>query len=284
MIAISNAISIGLNKVGGGSTPFVGLLDLYPNAAAAYSLRRLNRNYNGSAIRVRRTDLTEQNIGFDANGNLDTAALLSFVGTGALDNGFVTTWYDQSGNGNNLVQSTAISQPKIVNAGSIITQNSKPSILFDGINDFFIKTFTIASTMTRFSVFNHLSPQANTAIMFDDGTNSDTAYLNFSTTSTLRMFNGSNLPFSGIVNNNQLYVSYNLYNGSSSGINVNNITPSTGSLQVKTYNGVSVGSRGGSNIGFYTNMYLPELIIYPSNQSSNRTGIAININSYYDIY
>jgi hypothetical protein len=57
------------------------LLDLYPNAAVAYSLRKLRTTYSGSAIRVRRTsDNTEQDIGFDSFGNLDTEALLDFVG------------------------------------------------------------------------------------------------------------------------------------------------------------------------------------------------------------
>ena len=65
------------------------LLDLYPSAAAAYSVRLLRSAYSGSAIRVRRSsDNTEQDIGF-SGGNLDTSALTSFCGSG---NGFVTTW------------------------------------------------------------------------------------------------------------------------------------------------------------------------------------------------
>jgi hypothetical protein len=57
------------------------LLDTYSGAAAAYSLRKLNGSYTGSAIRVRRSsDNAETNIGFDSNGNLDTSSMLSFVG------------------------------------------------------------------------------------------------------------------------------------------------------------------------------------------------------------
>jgi DNA-directed RNA polymerase subunit H (RpoH/RPB5) len=36
-------------------------------------------------------------------------------------NGFVETWYDQSGNGNDATQTTATKQPKIVNSGSLLT-------------------------------------------------------------------------------------------------------------------------------------------------------------------
>jgi hypothetical protein len=61
-------------KSGGGSA-FVGLLDDYPTAAAAYSLRKLRNGYSGNAIRVRRSsDNAELNIGFVAN-ELDTAHL-----------------------------------------------------------------------------------------------------------------------------------------------------------------------------------------------------------------
>ena len=116
----------GFQKAG-FAVPATLLLDTYPNAAAAYSVRKLRTAYTGSDIRVRRTDLTEQNIGFVAE-NLDTTALLAFTGTGALDSGFITTWYDQSGNGYNATQTTALNQSQIVSAGSIITSGSKSSL------------------------------------------------------------------------------------------------------------------------------------------------------------
>jgi SPP1 family predicted phage head-tail adaptor len=95
------------------------LLDLYPNASAAYSLRKLRTAYSGSAVRVRRSsDNTEQDIGF-VSGQLDTTSLLAFCGAG---NGFVTTWYDQSGNARDARQTTQATQPQIVSHwDSIIT-------------------------------------------------------------------------------------------------------------------------------------------------------------------
>ena len=47
-------------------------------------------------------------------------------------NGFVETWYDQSGNGNNASQTTAGNQPAIVQNGSITTSNGSPSVFFTG--------------------------------------------------------------------------------------------------------------------------------------------------------
>lgn len=56
------------------------LLDTYPNASVAYSLRKLRSAYTDSAIRVRRSvDNAEQDIAFVGN-DLDTTSMLDFVG------------------------------------------------------------------------------------------------------------------------------------------------------------------------------------------------------------
>ncbi len=107
------------------------LLDDYPNAIAAYSLRKLTRSYSGPVIRVRRSsDNTETDIGFDSRGfKLDEAALLSFVGAG---DGFVTRWYDQSGNGVDQASSVASQQPRIVASGTTYTSNGNIALYFNG--------------------------------------------------------------------------------------------------------------------------------------------------------
>lgn len=85
----------------------------------AYGMRKLRSTYDGYCIKVTRSsDSTTQDIGFDASGNLDTASLLSFVGTGT---GYVTIWYDQSGNSNNL---TASANAPIVSAGTLVTKGT----------------------------------------------------------------------------------------------------------------------------------------------------------------
>lgn len=100
------------------------VLDQVPtNSVGAYSLRKLRTGHTGNAIRVRRSsDNAELDIGFEGNGMLNTAALLSFAGAG---DAFVVTMYDQSGNSRDVVQGTASSQPKIVNAGALYTINSR---------------------------------------------------------------------------------------------------------------------------------------------------------------
>ena len=85
------------------------LLDAYGGAHAAYSLRKLNSDYTGAAIRVRKGGTNDElDIGFDADGNIDVAAIENFNdGAGT----FVHTWYDQSGNGNDMVATANNLQP-----------------------------------------------------------------------------------------------------------------------------------------------------------------------------
>jgi hypothetical protein len=140
---------------------FTGLVDLLKTASnadssGAYSLNKTKSSYTGSCIEVRRSsDNTTTNIGF-VNGVIDTASLLAFTGTGALDNGFVKTWYDQSGNSINYSQTTLGSQPKIVSAGTVITQNLKPAVSFDGIDDFLSVSNAVVqnSSFTSIAIFN----------------------------------------------------------------------------------------------------------------------------------
>lgn len=95
--------------------------------------RRLGGTYTGNLIEVRRSsDNALLDIGFNSENELDVASLTGFIGA---NSGFIRTIYDQSGAGNNFVQTTLANQPRIVNAGVVDTRNGKPSAFFDGTND-----------------------------------------------------------------------------------------------------------------------------------------------------
>jgi hypothetical protein len=118
---------------------FTGLLDDYDNAQAAYSLRKLDSAYTGYAIRVRNGSGTTMDIGFQTNGELDTATLQTHIGSGV---GTVSIWYDQSGNGRNVSQSIVSLQPEIATAGTIHEVNGKPAVLF--ANDYLDTASSVA--------------------------------------------------------------------------------------------------------------------------------------------
>lgn len=127
-----------------GALPLIQ--DVGKEADVALGVRILNSAYlTGGAVYamdvVRSSDLTTQTIGFDGDGLLDEASLLSFVGTGGSDHGYVTKWYDQSGNNNDFTNPTGYNRsPLIVSGGAVVrlsgsddgNGNELPSVLFDG--------------------------------------------------------------------------------------------------------------------------------------------------------
>jgi hypothetical protein len=260
----------------------VGLLDTYPGAAAAYSVRLLKSDYTGNAIRVRRSsDNAEQNIGFDGSGNLDTSALTSFCsGT----DGFVTTWYDQSGNGLNQTQTTAINQPQIVSAGSVLLQGSKPTLKFDGINDFmnasgvttgdpksiFIPTKASYIGPLERVIFDSVT--ANQALLYKDGSNAIS--LGFGTFTSTSYTATTNFILYSILQNGTTSNAY---------VNSSNQILSNTNLGTNAFNGLRIAAVRGTVSLFYDGN-IPEFVVWGSNQSSNRTGIESNINTYYAIY
>ncbi len=257
------------------------ILNKYPNAAAAYSLRKLRQAYTGNAIKVRRSsDNTEQDIGFDVNDNLDTSSLTSFCGAG---NGFVTTWYDQSGNNNNLSQSTQANQPLIVNSGNIITLNGKVTTLFDGTNDFLDATgVTTGNPKSIFTTTKFNSIPTGEVVLFDSvstnqcillKSNANTMNLGFGTVALLINTPSTNYILYSILQNS---TASNVYVNSSQVLTNTNIGSNA-------FNGLRLSAVRGT-AGLFYNGNFSEYIIYDSNKSTDRTAIESNINTYYGIY
>jgi hypothetical protein len=275
---------------------FTGLLDTYTGAAAAYSAaRRLATAYTGSLIRVRRSsDNAEQDIGYTAGNVLDESALTTFVGAG---DGFVTTWYDQSGNSINFENSIAANQPQIVSSGSVITQNSKPALLTDGINDSLVNLLNIAGGNTLCSFY--------TVSQIGSGTNdgyrptmgiwagiADIGSLHYIKSTN----NGASYPFYNnfsfadpgtfTYSNNTMYLISAMFKGSSPWQISTNGTVDLSNATYGTFNSIQLGFV----LGFqrsplrYSNNKYSEVIFYTTNQTTNKLGIETNINTFYSIY
>jgi hypothetical protein len=267
------------------------LLDVYPSAAAAFSVRLLRTAYSGSAIRVRRSsDNTEQDIGF-SGGNLDTSALTTFVGA---NNGFVTTFYDQSGNARNATQTTAANQPQIVVSGTVLTQGSKPIMKFTSSTQRLnTPSFSLSVNRTYVvTLWNQTNATTSYKVYFGRaGADNDTngIYGLFGTSNIARSYVGS-----GAANNavgvNQMadstYVLLESYvQGSSQhqhyrngALNAQNTSLAISPETTSRVNSIMFNAANGSDLR--TN----EAIIWDSYQSTNRTGIESNINAYYAIY
>lgn len=131
---------------GGGASNILDTLGL--TAQVAFSTRKLRSAYAGSALQVRRSsDNTTQDIGFDGSGNLDTAALATFV---SANSGFISKWYDQSGAAADAVQATQANQPRLVNAGTNDTLNAKPALRFTATTQQLVSSASAAYVNAKF--------------------------------------------------------------------------------------------------------------------------------------
>ena len=261
----------GIISSSGGSLPM--LLDTYSGAAAAYSLRKLTTSYTGSAITVRRSsDNTSQNIGFKSDGTLDTTTMLSFIGA---NDGFVSVWFDQSGNNRNATQVTTTYQPKIVSSGVLNTYNGKTSVKFDGSNDYIESPYYTGTsnelyfvTQTTDNAF--LFPRGLTDFGFvaEQGSTSTQTSIYWTTQPQLYVNSALTSP----VNRNDVY---NLLNGYKLSVHKGaNISTNFNYLRFGSY-------QQSGTFDFNGNLF--EWVIYPSLQSSQSL-IETNINSYYSIY
>lgn len=261
--------------------------DLFGIPNAAYSLRKLSPNsvYSGAAIRIRRSsDNTEQDINFvssSANAKIDTSALLSFVGA---NNGFVTTWYDQSGNNRNAYQTTGQNQPTIVVNGDIILLNNEASILFKGdlkrliINNFF-------SAFTNLGLFNvqKINNTSNQiAFVLLDGVRA--VYLPWVRNGEERYLAGTSDIFNnGAVSQKRQLVTF--YSDSNTMyLNLDSDFKASKATVAPT-------GQGSIGFGFQLaiaatsqDFYHQELIIYTTNIISEITAIETNINAYYNVF
>jgi len=254
------------------------LLDTYPGAAAAYSLRKLRTAYNGSAIRVRRSsDNAETDIGFISNA-LDTSSLNTFVGA---NSGFVTTWYDQSGNSYNVTQSTAGNQPRVVNAGTIETSNNLPTIRFIRASSTFLKNITLStstSTIRYISSVQKINTFNDYGVIWANdarGSLTPTLQLGSRATPALYIYDGGSTVNYAIFNRSELFL--NTLNNTISYLSSQYKVPVTTS---QPFNGLSVGS---TTIGDYLDGYVSEFIFYNSSQSSNINNIENNVSTYFTI-
>jgi|LakMenE01Jun11ns_1017448.scaffolds.fasta_scaffold9792471_2 hypothetical protein len=288
--------------VGSQIQSYAFLLDTYTSAAAAYSLRKLRSAYTGSAIRVRRSsDNTEQDVGFSSAFGLDTSSLTSFCGSG---NGFVTTWYDQSGNAKNATQSTAANQPQIVSSGSLINVNSKPAAQFTKANNHnLINTTLVTSSAMTYSWVGAMTvPTSNWSYAFEIGTFGVTGgYLMtpYANASIFDYVAGDLINFGNGYNTGSAprFISNGVQTVSNTQTLFNGVLSSTNAKGYKNNSAITsrvattstVPSGTGLKIGtnFFNEAFpgtMQEIIFWGSDQNSNISGINSNTNTYYAIY
>jgi hypothetical protein len=209
------------------------------------------------------------------------------VATANTANGFVTTWYDQSGNGRNATQTTAGLQPQIVSNGAIVTQNGRPMPRFNGSNTFFSGVSLPLSQLTLSSVLNDVTqaPTVRYSIgtgsgtpgrgIFSSFTGSPNASLGYIPDAGVPVVQTGFFPTIG-----QSYVVSLTTTATESNIRANGGNNATGGRI--TLNQLFIGQRGDSQ--WYYDGYNSETIVFPSAFSTaNRQTLERNQGQYYGI-
>jgi len=258
----------------------IGLLDFFPGAVAAYSLRSLDLNYSGDAVRVRRdSDDAEQDFGFDASGNLDVAGVTSFCGAA---NGYAVTWYDQSGNGNDASQNVFLgSQPQIYDGSQVLTENGKPVLYCFGNSlesSAALSSGTGARAMFAVAYCGVTPSDSNTIFRNSTSFQGSGADWNWTAETAVRVDGSVTWTTNPM---DQQMIGTLLFPGSGTTSDVDFYENGSVITQTSTTNTtINTGSSSVSKIGS-ANIRMQEFILYNSDQSSKRSGIESNISTHY---
>jgi len=300
------------------------LLDTYTGAAAGYSVRRLATSATVLLRVRRDTaggtgDDDEADVAYDSNNivSLDSAISNASVGVTATTLGqflnvgtvggttytnpdsltvtascYVDTWYDQAGS-NDATQATETSQPQIhdgtVNT-DLITENGKPAVQFDGSASW-MQSSGFGTGITRYVT--------HVANVNGDGTGYENVWIFLTNTSpwttgdfmqyySITPASGSILNFnpaardlsgSSAIDQQRLGTFVSLAAGTEffiDGTSEDSATATAPELEDR----LSIGQFQGN----FAYMKFQEMVVWNSDESSNRTGIETNINSEYLIY
>ena len=269
---------------------------------------------NGDLYTITSSDLTGSNVVFNNNnlivkdsgawGSLNGTTVTSlasvrlawdaYIATNDEDsfeelNGFVQTWYDQSGNSNDAVQATAGNQPLIVSDGSLVPDDG---IDFDGSN--FLAATPVSGLEGSFSMFaasirdglGHpvsisKSAASNRYFAIQEATSSSQAIPRNST---------SGVSVSDSVSGNTR-LTFALTTSSTStsvgalGSAVTTTTDDYGDdfTSGSGMNQIAIGLLRTVSPTGYFNGRIREIIVYTSDQTDNRGAIEANIANHYNI-
>jgi hypothetical protein len=201
----------------------------------------------------------------------------------AAQNGFVNKWYDQSGNSNDATAAADANEPKIVSAGSYLGE-----LEFDGSDDVLEFTTAEVAASDKISVFMTLTGPSS----------GDKSLLGSSIAFPIRRFSGSNKLASLTNAGLHRLDSTSNFTDTNTGIItlIRDLAVPSGLLAVdgtvedtvSTSYGLSstyqIGAKlSGSSNGRFADIKCKEMIVYATNQTTNRTAIETNIANEYGI-
>jgi hypothetical protein len=205
--------------------------------------------------------------------------------------GFVETWYDQSGNGNDAVQATAGNQPKIVNAGALVVDSSIAGLDFDGGD--FLTASSVSGLEGSISMFAVSVRDATGYVVSPSNSSSGAKYFGIqegASTSVANPRNTSSVTVSDSVSGADR-LTFSVTTGATStsvGANGSAVTTTTNdygdNFAGSDIDQIAIGILRTVSASGQFNGRIREILVYSSDQTDNRTALETNINSHYSIF
>ena len=235
--------------------------------------------YAGALVKIRRSsDNAEKDFYPDGSDELSLTSedgagtsLTTWIGA---NSGYVTTFYDQSGNARHGVQTTASAQPRIVNAGALETLNGKAAIYFDGVDDGM--EWSAFGGLAYVDIYTVMGLPDNPYILFTDG--SKYAYIAQSgsgTTSVENSWLSKPLLTNGVprqwINRGEVYDAFAI------------------ATQIQFYAKGAVTSawsnfRMLNHAGWYGEGYIQQMAVFNANSEAVTDIITASVNSNFNVY
>ena len=244
---------------------------------------------NGALVEIRReSDDTTKSFYSDSNNELSLTSpdvngvtLGTWIGS---SDGFVRTWYDQSGNSIDFIQATTSEQPKIITSGAFTLESGKPVMTFDGTDDYFTATLSAASTNAYHSLANYKAlsvPTVGSTTIGSEGSNDKRYWYRDTTDSRIRNGGASEGVFTYLSSNSLVQIIYD-------GTTTVDVYENNSALQTGTISGSSsteeIWIGEWASTGRPMNFSLSEFIDWQDDDDTRVSGVKTNQNNYYNIY
>ncbi len=291
----------------------IGLTSSTP-ASVAFSLRQLSTSYTGPLVRIKvgtsfydvYPDASTKNFSliskisasvstYNAGVAAPSANALSTIISASTD-ATVAIWYDQSGNGTNVLTNSSLG-PKIINQGSILLMYGKPTVYFAGAISNSVPlvssstvNYNSQQTATINAVAQNIGSTSNISGIYSTGLSGGWG-LNYDPTASAPGYwldgSGCNQAFSGATSTTPKIITGFLNKTTNSSIIYeNSVLKGTKTMTCNIDNGIAdkicigVRAENGGTRKFDGN--ISEVILFPSILSnSNQTLLETNQNTTY---